>query len=146
MFKLLLLSLPLMAVSYSLGGVSFSLLCGSAGCLLLTCLAVGAVALECSAHEATTFQALIRCWIICAVSTMCCSILPFPFWSLTQIIFAAGSYNVMFLFPAIFVAGSFLLPTLFFLIRAKQVLEARAFVARRNPFGYQFKQFDQYWQ
>jgi hypothetical protein len=36
--------------------------------------------------------------------------------------------------------------TLLFLVRAKQILEKRAFVQRRNPFGHQFKQLDQYWK
>jgi len=39
-----------------------------------------------------------------------------------------------------------LLITWFFLARAKHVLEARAFVERRNPFAQQFKQLDHYWK
>jgi hypothetical protein len=36
--------------------------------------------------------------------------------------------------------------TLVFLVRAKGVLEERAFVPRRNPFAHQFRQLDQYWK
>jgi hypothetical protein len=36
--------------------------------------------------------------------------------------------------------------TWLFLARAKQMLLERAFVQRRNPFGHQFKQLDQYWK
>jgi len=32
------------------------------------------------------------------------------------------------------------------LVRAKQNPETRAFIPRRNPFGHQFKQLDQYWK
>ena len=72
MLTLLLLSLPLLAVAYSLGGVSVELLFSSAMTLFFTCLAVGALALECSAHQATTFQALVRCWGLCLVFAVCC--------------------------------------------------------------------------
>ena len=65
MLTLLFLSLPLLAVTYSLGGVSANMLYSSAMTLFLTCLWVGALALECSAHEASTFQALVRCWWFC---------------------------------------------------------------------------------
>ena len=45
-----------------------------------------------------------------------------------------------------FTTAGYLLMTLLFLARAKQILESRAFVQRRNPFGHQFKQLDQYWK
>lgn len=149
MLTLQLLSLPLLAVTYSLGGVSAPALCFSAAMLFLTCLAVGALALECSAHEATTFQALVRCWGLCIVFAACCSFMPTPFWLLARTVFAPvqlGPYRVALAFPLLFATASYLTPTAFFLIRAKQILETRAFVARRNPFGYQFKQLDQYWR
>ena len=79
MLTLLFLSLPLLAVAYSLGGVSAGMLYSSAATLFLTCLWVGALALECSAHEASTFQALVRCWGLCLVFAMCCLLGPFPF-------------------------------------------------------------------
>ena len=48
--------------------------------------------------------------------------------------------------PMFFTTVGYLLMTLLFLLRAKQILETRAFVQRRNPFGHQFKQLDQYWK
>lgn len=78
MLTLLFLSLPLLAVAYSLGGVSTGLLYYSAATLFVTCLWVGALALECSAHEATTFQALVRCWAICFGLALFCWLGPVP--------------------------------------------------------------------
>jgi ABC-type transport system involved in multi-copper enzyme maturation permease subunit len=154
MLTLLLLSLPLLAVAYSLGGVSFSMLVFSAATLFLTCLAVGALALECSAHQATTLQALVRCWGLCLVFATCCTIVPAPLWWWTQtgfnaparLSYGAPAFGLTVAAPMLFSAALYLVPTLLFLVRAKQHLERRAFVARRNPFGHQFKQLDQYWK
>jgi ABC-type transport system involved in multi-copper enzyme maturation permease subunit len=149
MLSLLFLSLPLMAVTYSLGGVSVDTLFYSAIMLFLTCLWVGAVALQCSAHEATTFQALVRCWGICLGFMACCAFGPFPIWRV--FLMNSAQYGVppgayvgapSLIFPAIL----YLVTTWLFLVRARQILEERAFVARQNPFGYQFKQLDQYWK
>src|ERR1017187_3667678 len=145
MLTLLFLSLPLLAVAYSLGGVSVGMLYSSAATLFLTCLWVGALALECSAHEASTFQALVRCWGICIGFATCCSLGPLPFWSS----FSRGygpPAGLFFFVPTLFTVIVYLLLTWAFLTRAKQILEARAFVQRRNPFGQQFKQLDQYWK
>ena len=147
MLTLLFLSLPLLAVAYSLGGVSAGMLYSSAMNLFLTCLWVGALALECSAHEATTFQALVRCWGLCLVFAMCCWMVPFPFLLMrSSMRYGSPSGSFFFAVPMFFTAAGYLLITLLFLARAKQILEARAFVQRRNPFGHQFKQLDQYWK
>jgi ABC-type transport system involved in multi-copper enzyme maturation permease subunit len=146
MLTLLFLSLPLLAVAYSLGGVSAYMLYSSATSLFLSCLWVGAVALECSAHEATTFQALVRCWGICLGFAMCCTLGPLPFWFMLPMGMGPYSSRTAFLVPTIFNATLFLVMTWLFLLRAKFILESRAFVPRRNPFGHQFKQLDQYWK
>jgi ABC-type transport system involved in multi-copper enzyme maturation permease subunit len=142
MLTLLFLSLPLMAVSYSLGGVSVGMLYYAASTLFLTCLAVGALALECSAHEATTFQALIRTWGLCLLFGVFCWLGPMPI----RLIAAASYQSSTIPFAGVvFNVIVYLIPTYLFLNRARQILHARAFVARRNPFGHQFKQLDQYW-
>ncbi len=149
MLTLLFLSLPLLAVAYSLGGVSAGMLYFSAATLFLNCLWVGALALECSAHEATTFQALVRCWGICLAFATCCSMGmgPFPFFLLmSRMSYGPPSVPSAFMVPMLFPAAGYLLTTFLFLLRAQQILEARAFVQRRNPFGHQFKQLDQYWK
>jgi hypothetical protein len=45
-----------------------------------------------------------------------------------------------------FTAFVYSVMTLVFLVRAKGVLEERAFIQRRNPFAHQFRQLDQYWK
>src|ERR1035441_4614839 len=144
MLTLLFLSLPLLAVAYSLGGVSAGMLYSSAAALFLTCLWVGALALECSAHEATTFQALVRCWGLCVVFGLFCGMGPFPLWLPFRLwrMPAVIPYAV----PNLFNMVVYLVPTVLFLMRAKQILETRAFVQRRNPFAQQFKQLDLYWK
>ena len=143
MLTLLFLSLPLLAVAYSLGGVSSGMLYGSAVKLFLTCLWVGALALSCSAHEASTFQALLRCWGLLLAFSLCCARGPFQFW-LTAMMSPPGGLP---LFMVMFFTGvGYLLPTFLFLVWARQNVETRAFVQRRNPFGHQFRQLDQYWK
>lgn len=151
MLTLLFLSLPLLAIAYSLGGVSTGMLYYGASTLFLTCLWVGALALECSAHEATTFQALVRCWGLCVVFVLFCWMGPFRFWMFSSLAATVRMGPSAFgLFPnyapILFNQLLILIPTLLFLVRAKQILEARAFVQRRNPFRHQFKQLDQYWK
>lgn len=147
MLTLLFLSLPLLAVTYSLGGVSIDMLITSAGTLFFTCLAVGAVAMECSAHESTTFGALIRCWGICLGFTMCCW--AGPLWTASRapsgLINVTGP-SVFSVFTLFFNGMGYLVPAALFLVRAKQNLEARAFVHRQNPFVQQFKHMDHYWK
>jgi ABC-type transport system involved in multi-copper enzyme maturation permease subunit len=146
MLTLLFLSLPLLAVAYSLGGVSAGMLYASAATLFLTCLWVGALALECSAHEGSTFQALLRCWGICLGFATCCALGPFPFWASFPGASGLPPNGLFYLFPSSFMAMGYLVMTWLFLARAKQILETRAYVQRRNPFAQQFKQLDQYWK
>jgi ABC-type transport system involved in multi-copper enzyme maturation permease subunit len=146
MLTLLFLSLPLLAVAYSLGGVPVGTLYYSAAALFLACLWVGAVALECSAHSATTFQALVRCWGICPLFALFCGMGPVPVWLIARSVVGPSSSRLHFVMPTVILAAGFLLPTWLFLLRARQILEPRAFMHRRNPFGHQFKNIDQYWK
>ncbi|HEX4263305.1 MAG TPA: hypothetical protein VH597_03115 [Verrucomicrobiae bacterium] len=145
MLTLQFLSLPLLAVAYSLGGVSVGMLCISAATLFLTCLAVGALALECSAHEATTFQAVVRCWGLCLAFAICWWAGLSRFW-LTMAPFNPAPFRAVFVLRIYYTVAAYLVPTFLFLLRAKQNLEPRAFVQRRDPFGHQFRQIDQYWK
>lgn len=147
MLTLLLVSLPLLAVAYSLGGVSVAMLCSSVESLFLLCLAVGALTLECSAHQATTFQALVRTWGLCLIFVVCCWPGPFRFWLIFISPFANNlSFSSFYVVPMVFGAFAYLVPTVLFLQRAKDNLELRAFIHRRNPFAQQFKRLDQYWK
>ncbi len=147
MLTLLFLSLPLLAMSYALGGVSMEMLLISAESLFFTCLAVGALALECSSHEATTFQALIRCWGICLAFAACCLQGPLRsgFYSF-NFTGRPTPFSFYLLLPMSLSASIYLVPTALFLWRAVENLEPRAFVRGRNPFAQQFKQLDQYWR
>jgi len=115
--------------------------------LFFTCLAVGALALECSAHEATTFQALIRCWGICLAFAACCLQGPLRsgFYSF-NFTGRPAPFSFYLLLPMSLSASIYLVPTALFLWRAVENLEPRAFVRGRNPFAQQFKQMDQYWR
>ena len=146
MLTLLFLSLPLLAVTYSLGGVSIGMLISSAATLFFTCLAVGAVGIECSAHQTTTFGALVRCWGICLLFTTCCWVGPLRYALMAPMIMGPGMPGVFVIFPVFFNGLGYLVPTILFLVRAKQNLGARAFAPRHNPFGQQFKQMDHYWR
>jgi len=147
MLTLLFLSLPLLAVTYSLGGVSADMLYSSAATLFLTCLLVGALALECSVHEGTTFQALVRCWGLCLVFVMCCAMGPIRLAASLPVMFGSSpARSGLVPFALVVSALVYLAPTVLFLAHARNILESRAFVKRRNPFGQQFKQLDQYWK
>lgn len=94
------------------------------------------------------FQALLRCWGICLAFAMCCSLAPLPFGMVLSSFMTNGpprGYHFSTV-PTLFNTIIYFGLTWFFLVRAKQTLETRAFIQRRNPFGHQFKQLDQYWK
>jgi hypothetical protein len=61
MFTFLLLSLPVLAFAYALGGISWSSMIIAVWCLSITVLQTGSLALCCSAFFRTTPAALIAC-------------------------------------------------------------------------------------
>jgi ABC-type Na+ efflux pump permease subunit len=67
MLTFLLLSLPLMGVAYSMGGVSSDQLCSGAWLTLVTCLQVGTLALAVSAWCRTTVAAFLLSYVILGV-------------------------------------------------------------------------------
>jgi ABC-type transport system involved in multi-copper enzyme maturation permease subunit len=135
MLTFLMLSLPLLAVAYSLGGVSFASLCAGSIRLFITCLEVGAFTLMCSAYAATTFQALVRSYAIGLLLLSMCGVFLLPNsmddsqWPFLSV-FLTGV-------PGLVIVGVFLR-------RAERHLTTRAFVERRNPFSEQFKRMDQF--
>jgi ABC-type transport system involved in multi-copper enzyme maturation permease subunit len=64
MFTFLLLSLPILALAYSYGGISMDALAGGVYILLVTGVQVGAWALMCSCFFRTTVQAFIWCYVL----------------------------------------------------------------------------------
>lgn len=64
MFTFLLLSLPLMAIAYSFGGISMDYLMSGIFLLFLTCLQVGSLALMVSSFFRTTVQSFIAAYAL----------------------------------------------------------------------------------
>src|SRR5262245_6134362 len=64
MFSFLLLSLPLLAFAYSLGGISTSLLWSGVWMLVLATIQMGALALMCSSFFRTTVGAFVATYVI----------------------------------------------------------------------------------
>src|SRR5258708_1818008 len=64
MFSFLLLSLPLLAFAYSLGGISPSLLWSGVWMLVLATIQMGTLALMCSAFFRTTVGAFVASYVI----------------------------------------------------------------------------------
>lgn len=136
MLTFLLLSFPLMAVTYSFGGVTDAYLWTGIVVLLVATLQVGALALFCSAYFSTTFEALAACYVmLLALNTMC----PvFGVVFLLQGIAEQGDYT------ALWGAVPLLVTALFFVIFTRVTLVTRAFVPPRNVLLQIFKGLDAY--
>ncbi len=67
MFTILLVSLPLTAIAYALGGISSTTIAAGAYCQFLACLQVAAIALFCSAFCATSASAFIATYALGAL-------------------------------------------------------------------------------
>lgn len=155
MFSFLLLSLPLMAISYSLGGIEARYLCSGILTLLLTCLQVGAFALMCSALCSSAVGALLSSYIGLA---MFYALPPLSFILLTELGMSMGGGDAFILrhiplisfmevgnltvsevaWRAVPVAASALL----FLAIARAFLVRRAFTPARNPLLRVFLRLD----
>ncbi len=130
------LSLPLMAVAYSLGGLTSGTLWGGSALLLITVAQTTALAVCCSAYFATTVEALLANFVIFFLSRL---ILPFcwgEFWleqvQRQQVTIEALPYVALFLLS--FVA--------IFLMLAIRNLERRAFIPPKNLLLESFKWLD----
>lgn len=73
MLSFLLLSMPLMAVAYSFGGVTETQFWSGIGLIVLTMLQVGSVALMCSAFFRTTTEAFLGCCVLLVALSFCFS-------------------------------------------------------------------------
>lgn len=73
MLSFLLLSMPLMAVAYTFGGVTETQFWAGIGLVLLTMLQVGSVALVCSAFFRTTTEAFLGCVLLLVAFGFCFS-------------------------------------------------------------------------
>jgi hypothetical protein len=155
MLSFLLLSLPVLAVCYSLGGVSTGLLFCGAYALLITCLQIGALAVMCSSFFGTTIGALLATYLAGAMAYLG--------WPLLLIVLAPGGdrfgEEVMFAFLPMYgflqsgddVAGMvvYSIPVLAMaavaIILARVFLIRRAFVLRRSVLRSVFTRLDAFW-
>ena len=150
MFTFLLLSLPLMAVSYSLGGVTAGSLALAAYVLLATCFQVGAFALMMSAYHRTSAEAMSATYagglafiFLVGVAANMAMVLVGGFGSqgapsFAVMMFVTASISPASLltlravgFPGGMLPGTMLAPwiwTVLFLFGAKRFLVSRAFL------------------
>lgn len=81
MFTFLLLTFPLLAFTYSLGGVDKQFVFTAAWLLILECMCYAAVGLLCSAWFGTTVSAFIGSYVVCGVFVIITQVIRFRFFS-----------------------------------------------------------------
>jgi ABC-type transport system involved in multi-copper enzyme maturation permease subunit len=87
MLGFLILSLPLFAFAYSLGGIAPQYLWGGVWLLLISVLQMGTLALMCSAYFRTTVGAFVASYLFAAIMIFG----PFVFWTLAAVFSFEGS-------------------------------------------------------
>jgi len=160
MFTFLLLSLPLLAICYSFGGVTTNELSAGVFLLLLSCLQIGAFSIMMSAWCRTTTAAFISSYIFGAVLYLG----PALFCLLLDVMnvhnFRGSDEDIVFaLFPPYVFddtrSSSFdvvavqsipiMVSTVVFMIIARIALVRRAFLARKQRLLRIFKSQDVFW-
>ncbi len=166
MISFLMLSLPVLAVAYALGGLGTGYLLGVVWSLLLTCLQVGALALLCSVLCRTTVGALVSSYVSLAALYLLTLLLmqmldsscygSYPLFGvkffraadlllclLPLTILDRGSMSLMYLglsgLPSLCSTALFLFLARYFLVR-------RAFTPARNPLLGFFRRMDRIYQ
>jgi len=109
MLGFLLLSLPLLAFAYTLGGISPEYLWTGVGLLLLTVFQLGALSLFCSAYCRTTVSAFVMSYLLLAVTSLGPALLLVGFLqggifggtAIEQFVISLGLFEeeVQFIFP-----------------------------------------------
>ena len=152
MFTFLLLSLPLLAFAYSLGGVSTLELVSGIAMLIMICIYVGSLAVMCSSWCGSTVSAF--------VSTYAIGLLSYPFLVLGSMLLdarfntlATGSFyyavapiklttdSLGKLWVQVTVLG---VPSLIFILLGRLFLVRRAHVIRRNLVLTLFRRLDRF--
>lgn len=137
MFTFLLLSLPLMGLAYSMGGISTNMLVNGAFLLLLACLQVGAVSLMFSAYCRSTVSSFLASYLI---GVTLCNIPPF-----SAVFFFGMMNNESPVLVALSSVGIFASIACFLLL-AKRFLVQRAFLPPVNATLQFFRGLDSFWQ
>ncbi len=141
MLGFLLMSLPLMAVAYAMGGVVSADVWNAFESQLMLAFLVGAISVACSSYCASSFAALMMSYLISILAMTvlsCCS--PFLFFSRIWPMGGPGAFR--FLFQLIFSIPSFIVGT-GVLLYARNVLFDRATVQPSNPLLRLFRWFDE---
>ncbi|MCA9098839.1 MAG: hypothetical protein KDA36_10640, partial [Planctomycetaceae bacterium] len=137
----LLMSLPLMAVAYAMGGVVSADVWDAFQMQLMLAFLVGAVSMACSSYCASSFAALMISYLISVLAVTvlsCCS--PFLFFLRAWPMGGVGTFR--FLFQFILSIPSFIVGT-GILLYARNVLFDRATVQPSHPLLRLFRWFDE---
>jgi ABC-type transport system involved in multi-copper enzyme maturation permease subunit len=139
MFVFLLLAMPLLALTYTLGGVTEFRLWASIAIMSLTAVQVAALTLMCSAYCATTGSAFVASYALSFVSLFFCSCCGLSLGT------GAGAFSVdsigEFVLRTFLVGGS----TVVFLMLARGFLISRAFVVPHSALGHSLKRLDRFY-
>ena len=138
MLTFLLLSLPLMAFAYSLGGVDFGELIGAAAILMASSVFVACLTLMCSAYCSTTVSAFFASYMVGVFAA-------FPLMSVTALIMSQARRTVTFNWLWFLVpAGLLFFGAMFFLVLARAFIVQRALIPPRNVLLEFFRGLDKF--
>jgi hypothetical protein len=139
MFGFLLLAMPLLAFTFSLGGVTEFQLWSSIWVLALTAVQVASITLMCSAYCTSTITAFITSYWLSLGSLFFCSCCGIAFTSVD------GSFlvgNIGQLITSTFLLG---ISIVVFLVLARGYLTSRAFVVPNNLLFDSFRRLDHFY-
>ena len=139
MFVFLLLAMPLLAFTYTLGGVTEFRLWASIFVMALTALQVAALTLMCSAYCSTTISAFVASYAISFASLFFCSCCGLSFASGPGVL---SVDNIGELAMRTFLLGS---STVVFLLLARSWLIGRAFVEQHGALYHSLKRLDRFY-
>ena len=139
MFVFLLLVMPLLAFTYTLGGVTEFRLWASIAVMSLTAVQVAALTLMCSAYCATTSSAFVASYALSFASLFFCSCCGLSFASGPNVLSVDNVGE--------FVVRTFLLgfSTVVFLLLARGWLISRAFVVSHGALYHSLKRLDRFY-
>lgn len=121
MFSFVLLSLPLLSVAYSYGGITEGELLTGVIQLMLTCLQVGALGLLMSVLSRTTLAALITTYVVFLLTNFVCVVM----WPIATMGQSSGTYVAFSIMVS-------LIESLIMIVVASFMLTSRAFQNSHN--------------
>ncbi|MBT4866375.1 MAG: hypothetical protein HON53_14825, partial [Planctomycetaceae bacterium] len=139
MFVFLLLAMPLLAFTYTLGGVTEFRLWASIFVIALTAVQVAALTLMCSAYCTTTISAFVASYALSFASLFFCSCCGLSFASGPDVL---SVDNIGELAVRTFLLGS---STVVFLLLARSWLISRAFVEQHGALYHSLKRLDRFY-